>query len=66
MKKFIILILCIICDVSHLFAQQYDHSYDVIGFADGDEIVQSIIIGLGLLFLAFLIFKLNKTNNNGK
>ena len=66
MKKFIILILCIICDVSHLFAQRYDHSYDVIGFADGDEIGKSLIIGLSLLFIAFLIIKLCKKNNNGK
>lgn len=37
------------------FAQRYERSYEIVGLADGDEVADSLAIGIPLLIIGFLI-----------
>lgn len=54
MNRFILIIISIIGSLT-CFAQRYERSYEVVGLADGDEIANSLAIGIPLLIVGFLI-----------
>lgn len=58
-KVFLFLISSIIC--TYAVAQHYDgiRSYDIIGLADGNEIIECLIKGLPFLLIGLVLFLFN-------
>ena len=58
MKKFLLCAFYSLTGMLYSYAQRYDHGYDVIGFADGEEIKESISSAIPLLITTFIVYKL--------